>query len=89
VIAHRTQTDRLAFSPDGRRIATAGTDRMLRIWDGQRAEPLGEYPVVEGRILDLCFSVDGQQLLCLCNHQHVVSLDGSPIPGWEQTNTPE
>lgn len=80
VIAHRTQTDRLAFSPDGRRIATAGTDRMLRIWDGQRAEPLGEYPVVEGRILDLCFSVDGQQLLYLCNHQHVVSLDGSPIP---------
>lgn len=78
VIAHRTQTDRLAFSPDGRRIATAGTDRMLRIWDGQRAEPLWEYPVVEGRILDLCFSVDGQQLLYLCNHHHVVSLDGSP-----------
>jgi hypothetical protein len=51
---------------------------MLRLWDGQSAEPLWEYPVAAGQILDLCFSADGQRLLCLCNEHHVLILDGSP-----------
>jgi len=79
VIAHRTDTVGLAIAPDGRRIATAGTDRMLRLWDGQSTEPLWEYPVATGRVLDLCFTADGQRLLCLCNEHHVLILDGSPI----------
>jgi WD40 repeat protein/serine/threonine protein kinase len=80
-ITHRTGTIGLAFAPDGRRIATAGRDRMLRIWDGQKSEPIWEYLVTAGQILDLRYSLDGQQLLCLCRHQdvyHVLILDGSP-----------
>jgi len=31
--AHRGYVGRLVFSPDGQRLASAGTDYMIKIWD--------------------------------------------------------
>jgi len=44
-IAHRTDTVDLAFAPDGRRIATAGKDRMLQPWDGHHVLVLDGSPI--------------------------------------------
>ena len=79
-LAHRSSAARLAITSDGRRIATGGDDRMLRMWDGDSLQLLWEHPLQFGQIWDLSFSADDRKLFCLCGEQHVVILDGSPIP---------
>lgn len=50
-----------AFSSDGRQIATAGDDRIVRIWTTDGA-PVAELPVQEDAILSLAFSPDDLML---------------------------
>ncbi|WP_157269662.1 nSTAND1 domain-containing NTPase [Azohydromonas aeria] len=51
----------LAWSPDGRRIATAHGDHALRLWDAATGRPLGEPLRGHGdRVLAVAFSPDGR-----------------------------
>jgi WD40 repeat protein len=55
-------TQAVAVSPDRARIATAGADRAVRLWDLARRE---EVRVLRGHaevVLDVAFSPDGKQL---------------------------
>jgi hypothetical protein len=63
LLGHVGAVRAVAFSPDGSRIATSGTDGTVRLWDPARPEAalhvLGRY---EGPVRGVVFSRDGRQL---------------------------
>jgi len=58
-IPHSRDIERIAFSPDGRYLATSSANGVVQVWDVIRAEPFG--PPLPGALAR--FSADGTQLL--------------------------
>jgi WD40 repeat protein len=60
----------LAFSPDGKRLATASRDGA-EVWDASNGELIQDFPGAE--VLSVCFSPDGRRLLATdTNNQAVI-----------------
>ncbi len=59
------------FSPDGRLVAAAGYDRVVRIWETATGKELQTIDVHNGAIFDLAFSPDGKILASASGDQTV------------------
>ena len=51
-----------AYSPDGRRLATAGDDRIIKLWDTDKFEEVFSLRGHTAGVLTLAFSSDGRRL---------------------------
>jgi serine/threonine protein kinase/WD40 repeat protein/Flp pilus assembly protein TadD len=62
-LSHPEWVHAAAFSPDGRRVATACEDGAVRLWDAATGEPLGEpFRDAATHPISLAFSPDGTAL---------------------------
>jgi WD40 repeat protein len=59
---HRNDVDAVAFSPDGKRLASGGRDAVLKLWDVDAGTQVREFKGHTGIIQCLAFSPDGKTL---------------------------
>ncbi|BAZ43332.1 WD-40 repeat protein [Chondrocystis sp. NIES-4102] len=63
ISAHETEITALAFSGDGQMLATAATDKTIKIWNVATQELIVTLPPQKMAINALAFSSDGQKLV--------------------------
>ncbi|RRR75970.1 MAG: hypothetical protein EI684_03720 [Candidatus Viridilinea halotolerans] len=62
IAAHRSAINALAISPDGRMLASAGNDGLVRLWRLPNGVSRGGLVAHEGPVLALAFNATGTQL---------------------------
>jgi WD40 repeat protein len=66
VVCHTGPVTALAFSPDGQQLATAGLDKIIKVWETTGGQLLFNLPGHADEILSLSFSADGKRLASGC-----------------------
>ncbi|WP_165917318.1 caspase family protein [Flaviaesturariibacter aridisoli] len=62
-IGHNGRINGLAYSPDGKRVATASGDHTAKIWDAATGALLADLKGFQGSVYKASFSPDGRLLL--------------------------
>jgi WD40 repeat protein len=52
-----------AFSPDGKRVVTASTDKTARVWDAKSGRELATLTGHQGLVHTAAFSPDGKRVV--------------------------
>src|SRR5262249_26143286 len=61
---HEGSVSSAAFSPDGKRIITASSDKTARLWDAETGKQIGEpFRGHEGPVSRAAFSPDGKRIV--------------------------
>jgi WD40 repeat protein len=68
----------VAFSPDGQRIASGGSDGTLWVWDTMKGEKVASYKSnEEGELTSLCFCHDGDIIAAGCERGVILLFDAT------------
>jgi WD40 repeat protein len=70
----------LAFSPDGRRLASGSYDQTIKLWDVETGQEVLTLRGHTAQVLGLAFSPDGHQLFSCGDDQTVRVWDARPLP---------
>jgi hypothetical protein len=74
----------VAYSPDGRRIATAGADRTVKVWDAATGQELLTLRGHSDDVAGLAYSPDGRRLASASYDRTVKVWNGTPVtPAWQ------
>jgi WD40 repeat protein len=59
---HTKSVSSLAFSPDGKTVASGSSDETIRIWDFETGKELSCYKEQDGKVIAVAFTPDGKSL---------------------------
>jgi hypothetical protein len=82
---HGDDVNSFAFSPDGKRVATASGDATVKLWDlatGQETMTLKGH---DGPVVKVVFSPNGQQLASFGGDRTVILWDATPLSNGKAT----
>ena len=73
---HRSNIHFAAWSPDGRRLASASVDRTIRLWDGQTGKALQTLEGHTNAVTGVAWSPDGRRLASASDDKTLRLWDG-------------
>jgi WD40 repeat protein len=74
---HISVVKSVAFSPDGKRLASVADDHTVKVWDTQTGQELLTF---KGPVRSVAFSPDGHRLVSGSADGTVTIYDATPLP---------